>query len=170
MWCVHVRRERVRARPALTVRVLGRACSVTQFGWTSLNAASDNGHVEVVQLLIAHGADVDLANGNGWTPLLISCCNGRAKVAKVLLDTKADPLKATVREWGGLPAGSTPLDAAKERGHAACVSLLTAAVEKNPQQAAAKKAAAGGSGDAAPAPAPAARAARKLQVPKVSLS
>ena len=111
-----MRRARVRARPALTERVLGRACSVAQGGTTSLAIASSHGHAAIAQLLLAHGADVDLADDNGWTPLFHSCLNGHTAVAKLLLAAKANPLKAIVEGGGGgVPAGSTPLDVAKER-------------------------------------------------------
>ena len=38
-------------------------------GYTPLNIASENGHTEVVQLLINAGADVNQADYDGYTPL-----------------------------------------------------------------------------------------------------
>ena len=45
-------------------------------GATPVLVASQNGHLEVVKLLIKHGADIHKANNNGTTSVLIaSPCN-----------------------------------------------------------------------------------------------
>ncbi|MHC4542163.1 MAG: ankyrin repeat domain-containing protein, partial [Planctomycetota bacterium] len=38
-------------------------------GWTPLHAACTTGSVPVVELLLAHGADVKVKTKNGFTPL-----------------------------------------------------------------------------------------------------
>ena len=38
-------------------------------GWTSLIAASSNGHIKVVRLLLERGADLAVPNKYGMTPL-----------------------------------------------------------------------------------------------------
>ncbi|MEO5964387.1 MAG: ankyrin repeat domain-containing protein, partial [Candidatus Limnocylindrales bacterium] len=62
---------------------------VNRLGWTALLEAivlSDGGpaHQEIVGLLIEHGADVDLADGNGVTPLSHARTRGYAEIVRLL--------------------------------------------------------------------------------------
>ena len=41
-------------------------------GWTALMLASNNGHKEIVELLIEKGAEVDRGDEDGWTALMIA--------------------------------------------------------------------------------------------------
>ena len=90
------------------------------FGATPLYAASENGHAEVVKLLLAAGVDKDKAMHGGTTPLDIASFNGHAEVVKLLLAAGADKDKAR-------QDGTTPLWAASFNGHAEVVKLLLAA-------------------------------------------
>ena len=60
------------------VQAIERECFVDeadQRGTTALIHAAENGHVDVVQLLITVGADVNIVNNDGYTSLLAaSCC------------------------------------------------------------------------------------------------
>jgi len=46
--------------------------SANNNGWTPLNIAAQNGHVEVVRELLKHGAKLESANNKGWTLLNIA--------------------------------------------------------------------------------------------------
>ena len=48
-------------------------------GWCALMSASQNGHTEVVKILLENGAQVDLQN-NGFSALMIASLNGHAEV------------------------------------------------------------------------------------------
>lgn len=48
------------------------------------------GKLEVVQLLLKNGANVNLANKSGWTPLMEACYRDNQQIARLLLENKAD--------------------------------------------------------------------------------
>jgi len=59
-------------------------------GITPLYIAAENGHTEIVQLLLQHHANKDLHLISGFTPLLIAARNGHTDVVQTLLDNGAD--------------------------------------------------------------------------------
>ena len=72
---------------------------------TPLLYATRDGRLEVAQLLVQAGADIEKADADGVTPLLMSILNGQVPVARYLLDHGAN-VRAT--DW----YGQTPLFAA----------------------------------------------------------
>lgn len=60
------------------------------YGWTPLNAASANGHIEVVRLLLENRADITVVDKKGGMPLLTASWYGHVKVVKLLLENGAD--------------------------------------------------------------------------------
>lgn len=76
-------------------------------GLTPLLHAARQGHVETIEALLDHGAEIDqIGGGDGTSPLLIASINGQFDAAKVLLDRGADPNIASDLN------GATPLFAA----------------------------------------------------------
>lgn len=60
--------------------------SAGENGQTALNAASYQGHLDVVRLLLTKGADVSAgAQKDGWTPLWSAVSNGHYEVARALI-------------------------------------------------------------------------------------
>jgi ankyrin repeat protein len=59
---------------------------------TPLHLVSRLGQVDVVHMLIDHGADMTAKNKNydGWTPLDLALQRGRVGVACVLIERRAD--------------------------------------------------------------------------------
>ena len=53
-------------------------------GWTPLHLAAMNGHKTVVELLLAHGADVNAKKNKGVTPLYVATQYGRKDMAEWL--------------------------------------------------------------------------------------
>src|SRR3989338_7852604 len=85
--------------------------------WTPLHAACHRGHHQVVEMLLAAGANKDTPDKNGSTPLYVACWNGHHRVVEMLLvsgATKETPAKS----------GQTPLSAACEYGHHQFVEML----------------------------------------------
>jgi len=73
-------------------------------GLTPLLHAARQGHIETIDALLDHGADVDqIGGGDGTSPLLIAAINGQFDAAMRLLDRGADPNVASSLN------GATPL-------------------------------------------------------------
>jgi hypothetical protein len=59
-------------------------------GWTPLHKAAYEGYREIVELLIAKGADVNAKNKRGMTPLHLAAEYGRNQVVELLIAKGAD--------------------------------------------------------------------------------
>jgi ankyrin repeat protein len=94
-------------------------------GMTPLLYAARDGHVEAARLLVAAGADRELADGNGIRPLLMAALNGQIAVARLLVEAGADvnaddfwgrsPLWAAV-EYRNLDMNNNDQDAPTDNG------------------------------------------------------
>ena len=65
-----------------------------QCGWTPLHEAANHGHIEIVELLLKAGANINDPGGamcGGITPLLDAASNGLLSVINLLLNHGADP-------------------------------------------------------------------------------
>ena len=90
-------------------------------GWTPLHMAAEGGHREIVDLLIAKGADINATagwgDGVGWTPLHMAAEEGHKKVVELLILKGAD---INVKNGDG----RTPLDLAIKHMNAETASIL----------------------------------------------
>ena len=73
----------------------------TDYGETALIAASQEGHIDVVQALLDKGADVNVKANNGTTALIAAAQEGHIEVVRALLDKGAD---VYAKNNGGVPA------------------------------------------------------------------
>jgi hypothetical protein len=93
------------------------------FGWTALHTAARNGHVRVIEALLAGGADPDLPDTrNRWTPLMHAIHKHQDQAARALIAAGAD-----VRDGSGstpVRTGTTPLMMAAGYGNTEIVRLL----------------------------------------------
>ena len=67
-------------------------------GWTPLQRAACDGNREIVEILIAKGADLNLANEHGFTALYQASLKGHKEVVEVLVRKGAD-LSPTSDGW-----------------------------------------------------------------------
>ena len=77
------------------------------FRRTALHFAAEEGHKEIVELLITHNADLNKKTSNGWAALHFAAEEGHKEVAELLIAKGAD-MNAKNDE------GRTPLDEAVE--------------------------------------------------------
>ncbi|MCE9610686.1 MAG: ankyrin repeat domain-containing protein [Chthoniobacter sp.] len=88
--------------------------------YTALHYAVMKGHKEIVELLLAQGADVNAKSHSGYTPVYEGAENGHLEIVKVLLARGADPdAKDRDRNWGALQV-------AVWSGHSEIAELLLA--------------------------------------------
>ncbi len=94
-----------------------------------IHEAAVSGDVELVEMLIANGADVDDRDVHGYTPLLLAIQAGHTNIAKVLIDNDADVNARAVNDGG---EEVTPLDLSILLGHGFTEALLRRHGATNP--------------------------------------
>jgi Ankyrin repeats (3 copies)/Ankyrin repeats (many copies) len=72
-----------------------------QWGNTLLIMAAENGHTDIVALLLAKDADPNAPDQEGNTPLLWAAENGHTDIVALLLAKDADPNASG--QWGNIP-------------------------------------------------------------------
>ncbi len=82
-----------------------------------LHSAAAGRHLEVVRLLLANGADVNVEQQGGFTALHAAAQNGQLEMIQLLLASGAKVDALTFER-------KTPADLARDRGHAEALSLL----------------------------------------------
>ncbi len=81
-----------------------------QFGFTPLLTAAFEGHVEMVELLIAHGANIEAEDNWKDTPINVAAWNGQLAVVETLIALGANPDAQNT-------SGNNALDHAKNQNH-----------------------------------------------------
>lgn len=77
---------------------------------TPLMEAASAGHIDIIELLLKHGADVNAQSSTGNTPLMYACAGGHVDAVKLLLAAGAN-----VEDHN--ENGHTPLMEAASAGH-----------------------------------------------------
>ena len=96
-----------------------RAWSTNPTANQPLHAASVRGRLDVVDLLLMHGAELHATSEGGYTPLLLAAAGGHGTVVARLLEGGTD---LAARDDGG----RTAFDHARERKHEAVLEVLGA--------------------------------------------
>ncbi len=91
---------------------------------TPLTISSEKGHLEMVLLLMEHGADVRKRTEYGWPPFHLACRKGHLKVVQALAQKYPDCIfERALYEW-------SPLQTASQNGHLPVVEWLIATFGK----------------------------------------
>jgi ankyrin repeat protein len=86
-------------------------------GWTALLYAAHGGCLNVVQLLLQHGADINAVDIKRNNALMIAACTGNIAVAQLLLDSGADINGSDIH-------GQNSLFKTVYKGHVSMIELL----------------------------------------------
>ena len=87
------------------------------YHWTPLHFAAQAGQTDVVEYLVAHGADVDAKNSRDETPLHAAAAKGHKEIVELLIAKGAEVNAENMR-------GKTPLQLAADKKHNEMVELL----------------------------------------------
>jgi hypothetical protein len=85
-------------------------------GECPLALAAGQGHVRIMEILIAASADIDFPSEEGTTPLIAAACYGSRPALAMLISRGADV--------NALSAGGTALDVATAKQHRELCSIL----------------------------------------------
>jgi ankyrin repeat protein len=116
-----------RVREVIKVYFIGSLLFLGSFAITEtafaspIHEAAVAGDVELVEMLIENGADVDDRDVHGYTPLLLAIQAGNTDIAKVLIAGGADVNARAVNDGG---EDVTPLYLSIILGHGLTESLL----------------------------------------------
>eukprot|EP01119_Soliformovum_irregulare_P007355 TRINITY_DN19762_c0_g1_i1.p1 TRINITY_DN19762_c0_g1~~TRINITY_DN19762_c0_g1_i1.p1 ORF type:complete len:258 (-),score=38.51 TRINITY_DN19762_c0_g1_i1:210-983(-) len=86
---------------------------------TALHYASRSGHLNVVKVLLDHGAKINAVEAENWTPLYYAVNCGHKEIVQFLLDSGADQTICDNFK------GRSPLDVAKYRQFHDIVAILS---------------------------------------------
>ena len=91
--------------------------------WTPLHVATDEGHPDIIMLLLDHGAGIESRGSQHQTPLYMASSRGHVEVVRSPLDRGADP-NAQCDDYGVIELNWTPLLVASEKGGVEIVRVL----------------------------------------------
>jgi uncharacterized protein len=78
-------------------RLLDRGAKVQQPGWSPIHYAATGPSTQIVELLLARGADIDAESPNGSTPLMLAARYGSEDTVNLLLARGADVTRRNER-------------------------------------------------------------------------
>ena len=102
--------------------LIERGADVNRPGWTPLHYAASKGHREMMRLLLTHDAYIDSEAANATTPLMMAAFSTSPLAVKLLLEEGADPTLTN-------HANASALDIALSKGHEQSAFYIKAFIE-----------------------------------------
>ncbi|OUT20926.1 hypothetical protein CAS74_003922 [Pichia kudriavzevii] len=68
------------------------------FGWTPIFVAAANGFIDIINLLIEHGANIDIQDESGWTPREHAALRGHIEIIEKLTPPNYNPYDSLLPE------------------------------------------------------------------------
>jgi uncharacterized protein len=102
--------------------LIERGADVNKPGWTPLHYAATRGHRQMMRLLLDNDAYIDSEAANGSTPLMMAAFSTSPLAVKLLLEEGADPTIAN-------SANATALDIALSKDHQQSAFYIRAFIE-----------------------------------------
>lgn len=93
--------KRILTRYSQLVQING----FTSDGQTALTQSCLDGNLEVIKVLVAHGASLHLTNRDGFSPLHLACWRGKYDVMQYLLRSAAASASASASAASSAPTG-----------------------------------------------------------------
>ena len=90
---------------------------MNKYKWTALHKACFKGHLNIVEILVQHNANINLKTSDGNTALMLASWKGKSKVVKYLLEKNAD---YTLKN----DKGQTAKMVAIKKRHNLCIQLI----------------------------------------------
>ena len=108
MACAENKRDTVELLLARGANI-GFRSSFLQRGRTPLHIACEKGHVDLVRLLLDHGADAKCMDRDGYSPLQLACWCGYDNVVQLMFDLKEERgvMLTGLRRWQSRASGTT---------------------------------------------------------------
>ena len=91
--------------------------TMNKYKWTALHKACFKGHLNIVEILVQHNANINLKTSDGNTALMLASWKGKSKVVKYLLEKNAD---YTLKN----DKGQTAKMVAIKKRHNLCIQLI----------------------------------------------
>ena len=101
----------------LARRLINRGAETDRYGWTPLHYAASRSNLDMIKLLLAHGADINADSPNNSTPLMMAAWLGNTDTIRYLIQRGA-------LVWERNDLNMTALEFAKYGGVQANIDLI----------------------------------------------
>ncbi|GAB1393381.1 ankyrin repeat domain-containing protein [Rhodocyclaceae bacterium] len=110
----------LQGRTEIVRLMVERKIDLNHDGWNPLHYAAFEGHADIISILLASGADINLKAPNAYTALMLAAKRGHLEAVRTLVGANADLSVAD-------PEEGTALDMAQKANHTEVAAFLNRA-------------------------------------------